>query len=139
MTTEYIRPTWTIEEVIVDCNVSKKAIALIDNFKAILVTEELRYEFMMRVPFDPNGHQVFDLLHEMRKEQLCLNPMSDESFLDMYLLNPIQALRQYFKHSIVPAHEERIQQWNIDLKELVKLKQTDYSIHLNRALTALYK
>lgn len=76
------------------------------------VTEELRYDFMMRVPFDPNGHQVFDLLNEMRKEQLCLNPMSDESFLDMYLLNPIQALRQYFKHSIVPAHEERIQQWN---------------------------
>lgn len=51
--------------------------------------------------------------------------MSDESFLDMYLLNPIQALRQYFKHSIVPAHEERIKQWNIDLKELVKLNKRE--------------
>ena len=130
--------TWTFDQLLTDCKIGKKAIQLIADIKSILVTEDLRYEFMMRVPFDPTGYDVFNLVHKMRKEQLQLCPMSDDSFLDMFLLNPLEALRQYFKHSVVPAHIERIQQWGIDLKDIVKLKQNDNTIHLNSALQKLY-
>ncbi|WP_063565453.1 hypothetical protein [Paenibacillus sp. O199] len=130
--------TWTFEELFTDCNINKKAIQLIADIKSILVTEELRYEFMMRVPFDPTGHQVFNLVHKMREEQLLINPMPDESFLDMYLLNPLQALREYFKESVVLVHLERIREWNIDIREIVKLKQNDNTIHLNCALQKIH-
>ncbi|MFS0857357.1 hypothetical protein [Paenibacillus taichungensis] len=137
MTTSY-QLTWTFDELLTDCNINKKALQLIADIKSLLVTDELRTEFMVRVPFDPTGHQVFNLVHKMREEQLLTNPMSDESFLDMYLLNPLEALRGYFKHSVVPVHIERIQKWGIDLRELVKLKQNDNNIHLNCALQKLY-
>ncbi|PIH59700.1 hypothetical protein [Paenibacillus sp. LK1] len=130
--------TWTFEELFTDCNVNKKAIQLIADIKSILVTEELRTQFMMRINYDPSALEVFDLVHRMREEQLLFNPMSDESFLDMYLLNPLQALKEYFKHSVVLVHLERIREWNIDIRELVKLKQNDSTIHLNRAMQILY-
>jgi hypothetical protein len=137
MTTSY-QPTWTFEELFTDCNVNKKAIQLIADIKSILVTEGLRTQFMMRINYDPSALEVFDLVHRMREEQLLINPMSDESFLDMYLLNPLQALKEYFKHSVVPVHLERIREWNIDIKDLVKLKQNDNTVHLNTALQKLY-
>ncbi|WP_339198493.1 hypothetical protein MKY95_10000 [Paenibacillus sp. FSL P4-0176] len=130
--------TWTIEEVITDCDICKKALGLIAYLKAVLATEDLCYEFMMRVPFDPNGQQVSDLLDKMREEQLQINPMSHESFLDMYLFNPLQALMQYFKHSVSTSHLERIKQWGIDIKDVIKLKHLDNTIHLNDALEKLY-
>ncbi|MGV2887133.1 hypothetical protein [Paenibacillus taichungensis] len=130
--------TWTFEELFVDCDIKKKALQLIADIKSLLVTDELRAEFMVRVPFDPTGNDVNNLLRKMREEQLLINPMSGESFLDMYLLNPLQALKEYFKHSVVPVHIERIQKWGINLRELVKLKQNDNTIHLNAALQILY-
>lgn len=137
MTTDYVKPTWSIEEVIADCEISKKALGLIANLKAVLTTEDLRYEFMMRVPFDPTGSDVGKLVNQMRDEQLMLNPMSHESFLDIYLLNPIAALTQYFKHHVVAAQIERMKQWGINIKDVVGLKQINNTIHLNDALEML--
>ena len=134
----FVNPTWTIDEILADCNVSKKAIQVIADIKSILVTEELRTEFMVRIPIEPTGHDVYNLVHKMRKEQLELNPMSDDSFLDMYLLNPLEALRQYFKHNIVPSHIERMKQWKIDMMDLIELKKKDINIHFDRAMMEIY-
>jgi len=138
MTTGYIKPIWTIDEVITDCEISKKAIALIANMKAVLTTDELRNEFVMRIPHKPSGLNIHALLDEMREEQLYINPMSVESFLDMYLLNPIAALIQYFKHSVSTTHLERIKLWGINIKDVARLKQLDNNIHLNDVLEKLY-
>ncbi|WP_440112218.1 hypothetical protein [Paenibacillus sp. QZ-Y1] len=137
MTTEYIRPTWTIEEVIADCNVSKKAGALIANIKAVLTTEELRYDFMMRVSLDPTGVEINRLLYDMRKEQLELNPMSVELFMDIYLLNPVKALTLYFKENIVPHQVERMKQWGVNANDLISMKQNDRNIRFERAVMQL--
>lgn len=74
----------------------------------------------------------------MREEQLTINPMSDGAFMDMFMLNPLQALIQYFKHSVVPAHIERMKQWNIDIKDVVEMKKKDNTIHFDEALMYLY-
>jgi phage terminase large subunit-like protein len=134
MKIDYFRPTWTIDEVITDCNVNKKALILIPQMKAVLITDELKYEFMMRINYDPSGHEVNDLLYKMREEQLKTNPMPDQSFMDTYLLNPVQALKQYFKEHIIPYQVERMMKWGVTVEELVKLKQQDSNIRFERAV-----
>lgn len=91
---------WTLEEMYVACEVSKKAVNIIHGMKALLTTQELRQQFMERVPIYPTSIQVFGLLHQFRREQLELNPMSDEDFKDMSLLNPLKALTHYFKEQV---------------------------------------
>ncbi|RPK24000.1 hypothetical protein [Paenibacillus xylanexedens] len=130
--------SWTFDQLLADCKVGKKAIQLIADIKSILVTEDLRYEFMMRVPFDPTGYDVFSLVHKMREEQLTANPMPDDSFLDMFMLNPLESLRQYFKHSITPYHIDRMKQWGIDIKDVMELKKTENMIHFDHAMMQIY-
>ncbi|MEI2281256.1 hypothetical protein [Paenibacillus polysaccharolyticus] len=132
------KPTYTVEQIIVECEISKKALALIASMKAVLTTGELCNEFMDRIGFDYNGVNINGLIWKMRKEQLKLNPMSDESFLDMYMLNPLQALRTYFKHSVSYAHMERIKDWGINIKDIVEMKKQDNNVHLNDAMEELY-
>lgn len=138
MTTDYVRPTWSIEEVIEDCKISKKAGILIAQLKAILTTNDLRYEFMMRAPIDPTGTEVNRLLYKMREEQLQLNPMSDESFMDLYLLNPVQALKEYFKEHLIPYQVERMKKWGVTVEELIKMKKEDNSIRFECAAMEIY-
>lgn len=138
MNLDNVRPTRTFEQIIAECEISKKALIQIDNMKAVLTTDDLRYEFMMRVPFDPTGLDISRLISQMRKEQLEINTMSDEAFMDIYMLNPLEALTQYFKHSIVPAHIERMQLWGIDIKDVIELKKKDNNIHFDNVMMALY-
>ncbi|WP_340018402.1 hypothetical protein [Paenibacillus sp. FSL H3-0457] len=126
------------ESIITKLEINPKAHGLIANMKAVLTSDELRYEFMMRVPHKPAGSNIHALLDEMREEQLYINPMSDESFLDMYMLNPLQALVQYFKHSVSNAHLERVKQWRIDIKDVMRIKRIENNIHLNDVLERLY-
>lgn len=128
----------TIESIIAKLEINPKSLVLIANMKAVLTTEELRYDFLMRMPHRPSGTNVRDLIDEMRDEQLQLNPMSHESFLDLYMLNPITALTQYFMHSVSSAHVERIKLWGINIKDIIKLKQLNNNIHLNTAMETLY-
>ncbi|MCG7377412.1 hypothetical protein MH215_10430 [Paenibacillus sp. ACRSA] len=128
----------TLESIITKLKINPKAHRLIANLKAVLTTDELRYDFMMRIPYSPSGSNIHALLDEMRDEQLQSNPMSDDAFLDMYMLNPLQALRNYFLHSVVLAHIERIQQWGIDVNDIIKLKRMESNIHLNDVLERLY-
>ncbi|WP_366348324.1 hypothetical protein [Paenibacillus amylolyticus] len=128
----------TFESIITKLEINPKAHGLIANMKALLTSDELRCEFMMRIPYKPSGLNIDALLDEMRDEQLQSNPMSDDAFLDMYMLNPLQALRSYFLHSVVLAHIERIQQWGVDVNDIVKLKRMESNKHLNDVLERLY-
>ncbi|MDR6725025.1 hypothetical protein J2W91_003511 [Paenibacillus amylolyticus] len=132
------QPAWTLEQIFTECEVSKKALILIAEMKAVLTTGELCNEFMNRIPHKPSGSNIHALLDEMREEQLKTNSMQHDVFLDMYLLNPIAALIQYFKHSVSTAHLERIRLWGINIKDVVRLKQLDNNIHLNDVLEKLY-
>ncbi|WDQ34948.1 hypothetical protein PTQ21_12185 [Paenibacillus marchantiae] len=136
--TTFILPAWTFEQIIIECEIKKNAFMLIADMKAVLATDELRNEFMNRIPHKPSGSNIHALLDEMREEQLYINPMSDESFLDMYMLNPLQALMQYFKHSVSTAHLERVKQWRIDIKDVMRIKRIKNNIHLNDVLERLY-
>lgn len=138
MATTFNQPAWTLEQIFNECEISKKALVLIFNMKAVLTSTELCNEFMDRIGFDYNGVTINRLISKMRKEQLQLNPMSDESFLDMYLLNPLQALRTYFKHSISFAHLERMKDWSINIKDIVELKNKDNNIHFDDAMLEIY-
>ncbi|MBD8838874.1 hypothetical protein IFU39_13720 [Paenibacillus sp. CFBP 13594] len=134
MKTGYVKSIWAIDQVLNDCKISKKAGTLIANIKAVLTTEELRYDFMMRVSLDPTELEINRLLYDIRKEQLELNPMSVESFIDMYLLNPVKALTLYFKENIVPYQVERMKQWGININDLITAKQYDSNIRFERAV-----
>lgn len=131
-------PAYTIEQILVECEISKKALILIDKMKVVLSSEELRAEFMSRIPFEPSGYQINKLIDQMRKEQLKLNPLSSESFLDMYLLNPLDALRAYFKHSISLGHLERMKEWGINIKDIVEIKNKDNEIYFDNAMMEIY-
>lgn len=138
MTTTFTVPAWTFEEIISECEINEKAVQLIANMKAVLTTDELCNEFMNRIEYDPTGVDLNRLTSKMREEQLQLNPMSDESFLDTFMLNPLQALIEYFKHSVVPAHIDRMKQWAIDIRDVMELKKLDNEIHLNEAMQTIY-
>ncbi|WP_181429846.1 hypothetical protein [Paenibacillus illinoisensis] len=138
MTLDYSRPACSMKDIIEYCQINNRGLnSLILQLKAILVTEELRYDFMMRVPSDPTGSEVFNLLHKIRKEQLEVNPMSDELFLDMYFINPVQALRQYFKEHIIPFQVERMRKWEVTVEQLINLKKNDKYIQFEIAMAIL--
>ncbi|QLG38708.1 hypothetical protein HW560_11725 [Paenibacillus sp. E222] len=138
ITTTLNQPAWTFDEIMTECEIKKNALMLIADMKAVLTTGELCNEFMMRIPHKPSGSNIHALLDEMRDEQLKTNSMEHDVFLDIYLLNPIAALIQYFKHSVSTAHLERIRLWGINIKDVVRLKQLDNNIHLNDVLEKLY-
>lgn len=128
----------TFESIITKLEINPSALGLIANMKAVLTNDELRHQFMMRIPHKPSGSNIHALLDEMREEQLTINPITDEAFLDMYMFNPVAALIQYFKHNVVPAHIDRMKQWGININDIVKLKGIENNIHLNDVLERLY-
>lgn len=129
----------TIESAIATLEISSKAIILVANMKAILTTPELITEFIQRVLAHPNNNEdsqngyATQILNAMRKEQLVLNPMSTESFLDVYMLNPLQALTLYFKEHITLHQVERMNEWGVNENDLVAMKQRDINIRFDRA------
>ncbi|WP_440118386.1 hypothetical protein [Paenibacillus sp. QZ-Y1] len=133
----------TIESAITTLKISTKAIVLIAQMKAILTTPELITEYVHRVMTHPSANDhcrngyAFQVLCDMRKEQLTLNPMSDDLFLDMHLLNPVKALTLYFKENIVPLQVERMKKWGINAKDLITAKQHDSNIRFERAVMQL--
>ncbi|GGH46467.1 hypothetical protein Q9R46_16170 [Paenibacillus sp. RRE4] len=134
----------TIESAIATLEISSTAIVLIANMKAILTTPELITDFIQRVIDHPANNERYGnssatnlVLYDIRKEQLALNSISDDSFLDMYLLNPLQALRVYFKESIVPHEVERMKQWGVNVNDLITAKKFDKNIRFERAVMQL--
>ena len=138
--TKGIATLTTIESAIVTLEISPKAFALISQMKAILTAPELITEYIQRVIAHPTtsereGYHLATnhVLYAIRKEQLVLNPMSAESFLDMYMLNPLQALSLYFKEHISTHQVERMNKWGMNVKDLIAIKQHDFNIRFDRA------
>ncbi|MHA7582057.1 hypothetical protein ACX12E_16950 [Paenibacillus vandeheii] len=125
---------WTLEEMYTACEVSKKAVNIIHGMKALLTTQELRQQFMARVPIYPTPMQVNDLLHQFRCEQLDSNPMSDDDFKDLFLLNPLKALTQYFKEQVSPVCVKRMQEWGVTTDKLIEQRSRNKYVHIIRAL-----
>ncbi|PQP82816.1 hypothetical protein C0Q44_15640 [Paenibacillus sp. PCH8] len=125
---------WTLDEIYVACEVPKKALNIIHGIEALLTTQELRQQFMARVPIYPTSIQVFTLLKHFRREQLELNPMSDEDFRYMFLLNPLKALTQYFKELVSPVCVERMRTYGVTIEHLIEQRKLNRHIHVVRAI-----
>lgn len=131
----------TIETLISTLAISKKTIVFVAQLKVILTTSDQINEYIERVQnytgYGERGQILNKILFKMRKEQLQTDPMSKEIFLEMYLLNPLQALIIYFKEHIIPYQVERMKKWGVTVEQLVNLKQQDPTIRFEHALMTL--
>lgn len=132
------KQNWTLEEMYVACKVSEKAVNIVYGMEALLTTQDLRQQFMTRVPIYPTPMQVFGLLHQFRREQLVSNPMSDEDFKDVFLLNPVKALTQYFKEQVSPVCVERMRKYGVTIEHLIEQRKLSRDIHVIKAISNAY-
>ncbi|KJD42503.1 hypothetical protein QD47_27880 [Paenibacillus terrae] len=80
-------------------NVSPEATGIRNDMQIILNTVERRNSFISRI-INVNGEDTFLLLHQMKDEYLQHNQLTDKQFIQLYAVNPVEALSMYFLQSI---------------------------------------
>ncbi|MGG1672978.1 hypothetical protein ACIFOE_20525 [Paenibacillus sp. NRS-1783] len=80
-------------------NVSPEATGIRNDMQIILNTVERRNSFISRI-VNVNGEDTFLLLHQMKDEYLQHDQLTDKQFMQLYTVNPVEALSMYFLQPI---------------------------------------
>nr|WP_302055805.1 hypothetical protein [Paenibacillus sp. A3M_27_13] len=80
-------------------NIAPEATGIRNEVQIILNTVERRNEYVNRI-INVNGESTFLLLHQMKDEYLQHDQLADEQFIQLYAVNPVEALSVYFLQSI---------------------------------------
>ncbi|MGQ4679446.1 hypothetical protein [Paenibacillus polymyxa] len=92
-------PNLSINELINMLNISPEATGIRNDMQIILNTVERRNEYVSRI-VNVNRESRFLLLHQMKDEYLQHDQLTDEHFMQLYSVNPVEALTMYFLQSI---------------------------------------
>ncbi|WP_200893538.1 hypothetical protein [Paenibacillus terrae] len=92
-------PGLSTNDLINMLNVSPEATGIRNDMQIILNTVERRNSFISRI-INVNGEDTFLLLHQMKDEYLQHNQLTDKQFIQLYAVNPVEALSMYFLQSI---------------------------------------
>ncbi|MDN4084086.1 hypothetical protein [Paenibacillus polymyxa] len=88
-----------INDLINMLNISPEATGIRNDMQIILNTVERRNEYVNRI-VNVNRESRFLLLHQMKDEYLQHDQLADEQFIQLYAVNPVEALSVYFLQSI---------------------------------------
>ncbi|WP_025721396.1 hypothetical protein [Paenibacillus sp. 1-18] len=91
-------PNLSINELINMLNISPEATGIRNDMQIILNTVERRNEYVSRI-VNVNRESRFLLLHQMKDEYLQHDQLTDEQFMQLYAVNPVEALSMYFLQS----------------------------------------
>ncbi|MBE0343889.1 hypothetical protein E4V51_27970 [Paenibacillus sp. 28ISP30-2] len=80
-------------------NISPEATGIRNDMQIILNTVERRNSFISRI-VNVNPESRFILLHQMKDEYLQYSQLTDEQFMKLYAVNPVEALSMYFLQPI---------------------------------------
>jgi hypothetical protein len=89
----------SINDLINMLNISPEATGIRNDMQIILNTVERRNEYVNRI-VNVNRESRFLLLHQMKDEYLQHDQLTDEHFMQLYSVNPVEALTMYFLQSI---------------------------------------
>ncbi|WP_185833246.1 hypothetical protein [Paenibacillus polymyxa] len=92
-------PDLSINDLISMLNISSEAIGIRNDMQIILNTVERRNEYVSRI-VNVNRESRFLLLHQMKDEYLQHDKLTDEQFMQLYTVNPVEALSVYFLQPI---------------------------------------
>ncbi|WP_176718218.1 hypothetical protein [Paenibacillus kribbensis] len=92
-------PDLSTNDLINMLNISPAAWRIRNNMQIILNTVERRNEYVSRI-VNVNRESRFLLLHQMKDEYLQHDQLTDEEFMQLYAVNPVEALSIYFLQSI---------------------------------------
>ncbi|MDY8025407.1 hypothetical protein [Paenibacillus polymyxa] len=92
-------PNLTVNDLINMLNISPEATGIRNDMQIILNTVERRNEYVNRI-VNVNRESRFLLLHHMKDEYLQHGQLTDEKFIQLYTVNPVEALTMYFLQSI---------------------------------------
>ncbi|WP_263560121.1 hypothetical protein [Paenibacillus polymyxa] len=92
-------PDLTINDLINMLNISPEATGIRNDMQIILNTVERRNEYVSRI-INVNRESRFLLLHQMKDEYLQHSQLTDDQFMQLYAVNPVEALSVYFLQSI---------------------------------------
>ncbi|KJD46719.1 hypothetical protein QD47_05495 [Paenibacillus terrae] len=80
-------------------NISPEATGIRNDMQIILNTVERRNSFISKI-INVNPGSTFILLHQMKEEYLQHSQLTDEQFIQLYAVNPVEALSMYFLQPI---------------------------------------
>jgi hypothetical protein len=89
----------SINDLINMLNISPEATGIRNDMHIILNTVERRNEYVNRI-VNVNRESRFLLLHQMKDEYLQHDQLTDEHFMYLYAVNPVEALSIYFLQPI---------------------------------------
>ncbi|MGW8956779.1 hypothetical protein [Paenibacillus sp. NPDC055715] len=92
-------PDLSTNDLINMLNISPKACRIRNDMQIILNTVERRNEYVNRI-VNVNREDTFLLLHQMKDEYLQHDQLTDDQFMQMYAVNPVEALSMYFLQPI---------------------------------------
>ncbi|WP_242210792.1 hypothetical protein [Paenibacillus polymyxa] len=92
-------PNLSINELMNMLNISPEATGIRNDMQIILNTVERRNEYVSRI-VNVNRESRFLLLHQMKDEYLEHSQLTDDQFMQLYAVNPVEALTMYFLQSI---------------------------------------
>ncbi|KEO77625.1 hypothetical protein MKN04_16165 [Paenibacillus polymyxa] len=92
-------PDLSINDLINMLNISPEATGIRNDMQIILNTVERRNEYVSRI-VNVNRESRFLLLHQMKDEYLQHSQLTDDQFMQLYAVNPVEALSMYFLQSI---------------------------------------
>ncbi|WP_209435657.1 hypothetical protein [Paenibacillus peoriae] len=92
-------PNLSINELINMLNISPEATGIRNDMQIILNTVERRNEYVSRI-VNVNRESRFLLLHQMKDEYLQHSQLTDDHFMQLYSVNPVEALSVYFLQPI---------------------------------------
>ncbi|MEC0180662.1 hypothetical protein P4H61_04015 [Paenibacillus peoriae] len=93
------KPDLSTNDLINMLNISPEAWRIRNDMQIILNTVERRNTFISCI-VNVNGESTFLLLHQMKDEYLQHNQLSDKRFMQLYAVNPVEALSMYFLETL---------------------------------------
>lgn len=92
-------PDLSTNDLINVLNIGPEATGIRYDMQIILNTVERRNEYVNRI-VNVNRESRFLLLHQMKDEYLQHDQLTDEQFMQLYAVNPVEALSMYFLQPI---------------------------------------
>jgi hypothetical protein len=92
-------PDLSTNDLISMLNIFPEATGIRNDMQIILNTVERRNSFIRRI-INVNPESTFILLHQMKDEYLQHSQLTDEQFMQLYAVNPVEALSMYFLQPI---------------------------------------
>ncbi|WP_176718172.1 hypothetical protein [Paenibacillus kribbensis] len=92
-------PDLSTNDLISMLNISPETWRIRNDMQMILNTVERRNEYVNRI-VNVNSESTFLLLHQLKDEYLQSNQLSNEQFMQLYAVNPVEALSMYFLEAL---------------------------------------